>query len=395
MTGAVHGYVAPGFEGVLETFAQVAQDFGDGGGAIAAYHEGQLVVDLQADPWDDRTTAQYMSVTKAPTALCVQMLHDRGQLDVFAPVADVWPEFAAAGKSAITVADVLTHRSGVIGDDAVTALIDLESGAGMDGTEEITAALAAGTPYWEPGTQVGYHTTSYGWILGEVIRRVDGRDLGTFFREEVAKPLGVEVGIGVPEQEHDRIAPVLPMRWPDMPPEISAYVEAMLGACRDETTAAGVSCQARGGVGALDRLDRIFNRADARTVPLGGSNLTGTARDVARIFANMAELGSANDVSLASPASFATFTDVHEDRPDAVLLLPLTRGLGYIRNIPPPGRPPSMGPHPEAFGHGGVGGQIGYADPVARVGLAMVRNHYTAFSAAPLFVNAALYQAIG
>lgn len=390
----VQGEVAEGFEHVREAFAQAAPELRDGGGALAVYHRGRLVVDLWAGEWERDTVAPFMSVTKAMTALCLQILHDRGQLDVCAPVADYWPEFAANGKTAITVADVLTHRSGVVGDEGLSALVDLETGAGWDRVDEITTAIAASAPFWEPGSQVGYHTTTYGWILGEVLRRVDGRDLGTFFREEVAKPLGVDVGIGWPVEEHERMASLLPMWTPPLPPELQAYADMFYGAARDETTASGLSCQARDGVGVLDRLDRVFNAVPARVTPMGGSNLTGTARDVAKVFGAMAEPDGLDGVALASPESFELFTREHESRLDVVLLLPVNRGLGYTRNVPPPGRPPTMGPNPEAFGHGGVGGQVGFADPAARVGVAAVRNHYAALTMSSLLINAAIYDCV-
>ena len=397
MTGSwtVQGEVAAGYEPVRAVFEQIAPEFNEGGGAYAVYVRGRLVVDLWAGEWQRDTIAPFMSVTKAVTALCLQILHDRGQLDVFAPVATYWPEFAAAGKAEITVADVLTHRSGVIGDAAISALVDLETGTGWDDLDALLDAVAASRPFWEPGTQVGYHTTTYGWILGEVVRRIDGRDLGTFFREEIAKPLGVELGIGLPVEEHGRIATIRPLWDPPLPPEVQAYVTTFLAACRDDTTAAGVSCQASNGVGVLDRLDVVFNNVAGRVTPMGGSNLIGTARDTARVFAAMAEPeGLDGAPPLATPASYELFTSVHETRPDIVLMLPVARGLGYVLNQPPAGRPPTMGPNPQAFGHGGVGGQFGFADPVARVGVAGVRSHYASFSLAPLLLNAALYECV-
>jgi CubicO group peptidase (beta-lactamase class C family) len=390
----VQGEVAEGFEPVRAAFAQVAPELGEGGGALAVCHRGRLVVDLWAGTWERDTIAPFMSVTKAMTALCLQILHDRGQLDVFAPVAAYWPEFAANGKAAITVADVLTHRSGVVGDAALTELFDLESGSGWDRVDDITRAIAASAPFWEPGTQVGYHTTTYGWILGEVLRRIDGRDLGTFFREEVAKPLGVDLGIGSPVEDHARMAPLLPMWSPPLPPELQAYVDMFYAAARDETTASGVSCHARNGVGVLDRLDLVFNDVPGRVTPMGGSNLTGTARDVAKVFAAMAEPDGLDGVAVASRESFELFTREHESRLDVVLLMPVNRGLGYTRNVPLPGRPRTMGPHPEAFGHGGVGGQVGFADPVARVGVAAVRNRYATLTVSSLLVNAAIYDCV-
>jgi CubicO group peptidase (beta-lactamase class C family) len=249
---------------------------------------------------------------------------------------------------------------------------------------------------WEPRTQAGYHTLTYGWILGEVVRRIDGRDLGTFFREEVALPLGAaDVHIGTPQSEHHRIPLVHPTMWPDvMPEEARAYMEEFLATARDPSHPAGVSCLARDGVGVLDRLPELFNNPPGRTVPLGGSNLCGTAASVARIFAAIVEPGGLDGVRLVSPESLARFTEIRETREDVVVHVPIARALGYWRNKPVSPRPQGFGPNDEAFGHTGIGGQIGFCDPKARVGAAYVRSHFTAFPAVPLILNAALYQSL-
>jgi CubicO group peptidase (beta-lactamase class C family) len=398
---AIGGDVAAGFEKVRDAFMQCAPDAGDGGFAYAAYHEGRKVVDLWtgmagAEPWRDDTTPLWMSVTKAFTALCVEMLAERGLLDVDAPIADYWPDFAVAGKGAITTADVMTHRSGVIGAREATDLISLDDGAGLDRSEDIAGILAACRPFWAPGSQTGYHTLTYGWLLGELIRRIDGRDLGTFFREEVALPLGVDdVSIGAPADRHERIATILPTMWPDaMPPLVRDYLENVLALARDPETPAGLSCLARDGVGALDRIPEIFNHAPARTTPLGGSNLVGTAGGVARVFAALATPGGIEGVELVSPHSVDMFTTVRNTDVDVVLQIPINRALGYWRNLAVAGRPQSFGPHEEAFGHTGVGGQLGFADPKAHIGAAYVRSHHTAFGFAPLLLNGALYESV-
>jgi CubicO group peptidase (beta-lactamase class C family) len=393
-TLSIGGEVAPGFEGVREVFAANAADAGDGGFSYAVYHDGRKVVDLwaasESSDWTPDSLPLWMSVTKAMTALCLQMLWDRGKVDVEAPIATYWPEFAAAGKDAVTVADVMTHRSGVLGSPAITELISLEDGSGIERTEEIADLLAAAEPVWEPGTQTGYHTISYGWILGEVIRRITGRDLGVFFAEEVAQPLGVEASIGVARELHDRIPTILPNMWPDAMPEVfREYMNTLLAMARDPSTPAGISCLAREGVGALDRIPELFNNVPGRVTPLGASNLAGSASSVARIFAAIVE----PDV-LVSRKSVEHFTAVRNEDPDAVLLLPIARALGYWRNKQL-GRPQAMGPNEEAFGHTGAGGQIGFCDPKARVGAAFVRNHYTVYPLIYFLLNDALYQAIG
>jgi CubicO group peptidase (beta-lactamase class C family) len=337
-----------------------------------------------------------MSVTKPMTALCLQILVDRGQLDVFAPIAAYWPEFAAAGKSEITVADVLTHVSGVVGSAEISALVDLDRGTGVDRVPEMTALLAAAEPVWAPRTAAGYHTLTYGTLLAEVLRRIDGRGLDEFFYDEVAGPLGLPgLRIGTPVDEHHTIAAVLPVYYPPgMPPEAVTYVDSFLGNARQSDTPAGISCFARDGVGALDRLPELFNNRPGRVTPMGGSNMCGTARDVAKAFAAVGDPEGFDGVPLSSPETTALFTEIREERPDLVTLLPTSRGLGWWRNIALPGRPPAFGPNPEAFGHTGIGGQNAFADPKARVGAAFVRNHYTVFPVLPILLHTALYQAI-
>jgi CubicO group peptidase (beta-lactamase class C family) len=386
----VEGEVAPGFEGVRDVFEQNLSDAGEGGFAYAAYRDGHKVVDLWTG-WPEGATPLWMSTTKAFTALCIQILCDRGKVDVNAPIAIYWSEFASAGKETVTVADVLTHRSGVLGDRALTDLIDLEDGTGIDRVEEVVQAIAGAAPVWDPGTQTGYHTLTYGWILGELIRRVDGRSLGTFFREEVALPLGVpNVRIGSPPETHENIPQIFPMMWPDVMPEpVRDYMSGVLALARDPSTPAGISCVARDGIGALDRIPEIFNNTPGRAAELGGSNLAGTAAGVARVFAELAK----PENRLASPESFEKFTSVRNTDEDVVLLVAIARALGYWRNIPL-GRPQVFGPNEEAFGHTGAGGQMGFADPKAQIGAAYVRSHHTAFGLVPVLLNGALYASL-
>lgn len=397
-TAAVGGFVAAGFEPVRDLFASCLPDLGDGGGAYAAYHRGSLVVDLWAGdagggPWGQDTTALFMSTTKAVAAFCVQMLHERGTLDVFAPVATYWPDFAQGGKQDVTVAQVLTHTSGVVGSAELTELMSPPNGPVHAREPDIADVLARATPYWAPGTQAGYHTCTFSWLVNEVVRGADGRDIGTFFREEVALPLGCDdLWIGTPVEHHDRIATVLPWMWPaGMPDEVRGYMEWFLASCRDETSAAGVSCFAKDGIGVLDRLPDVFNHPVPRTVPLAASNMCGTARSAARVFAAIGEPDGLDGVRLSSPDALALFSREHENRLDVVMGVPMSRGLGYNRNKPLVPRPQTMGPNEDAVGHSGAGGQIGFADPVARVGAVLVRSHYTAFPVLPMLLNNALY----
>ena len=179
-----------------------------------------------------------------------------------------------------------------------------------------------------------------------------------------------------------------------MPAEARDYMEHVLETARDAEKPAGLSCLARGGVSVLDRLPEVFNNVPGRVAELGGSNLCGTAASVAKIFAAIGEPDGLDGVRLASPESLEKFTEIRETRDDLVLHVPIARALGYWRNKVLTSRPQGFGPNEEAFGHTGVGGQIGFCDPKARVGAAYVRSHYTAFPMVPLILNGALYQSL-
>ncbi len=204
----IDGHCAPRFAAVRDAFAANFEAGREIGASLAATVDGEFVVDLwggHADAaktrrWERDTIINVFSTTKAMTALCIHMLVDRGQLDVDAPVARYWPEFARAGKERITTRQVLSHSSGLAGIRQ-----PLGTEALYDWTR-MTAALAAESPWWEPGTASGYHALTYGYVLGELVQRITGRTLGAFFRDEVAAPLGADFHIGLPASEDARVA---------------------------------------------------------------------------------------------------------------------------------------------------------------------------------------------
>src|SRR5262245_9465984 len=210
--GAVQigGTVAPGFEGVRAAFARNFAEHGEVGAAFSLVHDGRMVVDLWggvADaatgvPYTDDTLQLVFSTTKGATAICANLLAQRGELDVEAPVAEYWPEFGQAGKGEVPVRWLLGHRAGL---PYVNGSIELAECLAWDPAVE---ALAAMEPLWEPGTAHGYHAVTYGWLVGEVVRRISGRSLGRFFADEVAGPLGLEFWIGLPAEQQPRVAPL-------------------------------------------------------------------------------------------------------------------------------------------------------------------------------------------
>ena len=212
----VSGLVGSGFEEVRDVFAANFDGLGDVGASFCVYREGEAVVDLVggvteqggSDPYTRDHLQLIFSSTKGATAICAHMLAERGELDLDAPVREYWPEFAAKGKADVPVRWLLCHKSGLVDVDRSMTLDEA-----LDWST-VTAALAESEPLWEPGTKHGYHAVTYGWLVGEMVRRVSGKTLGTFFHDEVATPLGLDFWIGLPDDQHDRVVPLVPMGPP-------------------------------------------------------------------------------------------------------------------------------------------------------------------------------------
>ena len=212
MTTEIHGFVKPGFEPVQRAFEKNFAEGLEQGASMAVTKDGELVVDLwggSADPtgrpWEQDTIVNVYSTTKTMAAICVLMLADRGEVDLSAPVANYWPEFANNGKENVTVSHVMSHTAGISAFDPGLESVDL-----LYDWDACVERLANQAPLWEPGTKSGYHAITQGYLQGEIVRRVTGRSIGTFFREEVAEPLGADFHIGLPASEDDRVADLVP-----------------------------------------------------------------------------------------------------------------------------------------------------------------------------------------
>ncbi len=365
-TSSSSGSVDEAFSAVRAEFERNFSDRGDVGAAVAVYSDGRPVVDLwggearPGQPWAEETMVPVFSTTKGPTTLAVQLLANRGIVDIDTPVSDYWPEFAEADKGHITVTDVLTHRSGLITVDAYEEFL------AVDGIWEeydlIAERLAASSPLWEPGDRHGYHALTFGWILAEVVRRAAGRTLGTVFREEIADPLGIDFWIGLPDDQHGRVADLI-----DAPPPSDPSVAAYLAMFTSGTWTGQAHFVGPGGVG---KVAETFNSPATRRaeIPAGGG--IGTARGLARMYAALAAGGSLDGQTLVSSESVELFAKERVRGPDAVLIMETRYGLGYAR----PTQLLPMGPSDEAFGHGGLGGSLAFADPEAGIGFAYVPN---------------------
>ncbi len=385
-TRAVGGFVAPGFERVGDVLAAGATltlggrerraGLGEGGGAFSAFVGGECVVDIWtgiAGPggkaWDEDTRAVVMSSTKGLTTLCTHVLEDRGQLELDAPVARYWPEFGQAGKATTTVRQLLSHQSGAIAVPGADTLLGWD-GRGWGDTEAIAAAIAGGEPAWEPGTRHGYHGVTFGWLVGEVVRRVSGQSLGTFFAAEVAGPLGVDCSIGTPASELASVATVI-----EVP--VKPGKESALRAIDPESKSGrAVLAGARGSLFADEagrpRFAEFMNTPAVLAAEIGALGATATARALARIY-----MALADGEELVSRPSVERFCSEQVCGRDAVMGVPTRWAVGYSLEPPPlvPGAPPMHGPNEGAFGHMGAGGQLGFADPSTGVACGFVRNH--------------------
>jgi CubicO group peptidase (beta-lactamase class C family) len=291
------------------------------------------------------------------TALCAHRLVSEGRLDLDAPVARYWPEFAAAGKAEIPVRWLLSHRAGL------AAIRDLLPDDALYDWNSMCAALAAETPWWTPGTAHGYHAVTFGWLVGEVVRRITGKSLGTYFREEIAEPLGVDFHIGLSEPEHGRVAEMSFIPPPSPGDDSVNLVSIIL------SNPEGLAARAFGNPPSVAY---GVNNSPWRSAEIPGANGHGNARALARVYGVLARGGEQDGVRVLDPAGIARCREEQSHGPDLVLTVSTRFGLGVM--LSQERRDARFGPNPNAFGHPGAGGSVGFADPDAKVGFAYVMN---------------------
>jgi CubicO group peptidase (beta-lactamase class C family) len=368
---AIEGTHDPRFAQVREEFERNFAERGEVGASVCVTIDGETVVDLwggAADtgsgrPWARDTIGHVWSATKGATALCAHILADRGALDVNAPVATYWPEFAKNGKEGVLVRHLLNHQAGL---PAVRE--PLPPGCFYDWAL-MTDALAREEPFWRPGTRNGYHGLTFGFLVGEVIRRVSGRTLGRFFADEVAGPLGLDFWIGLPEEHEGRVAPTIPAD----PPGPGDPVPSMWVAAFTDPTSVPALMLANSG-GYMMVPGESDSRA-AHAAEMGAVGGIGNARALAGMYRPLA-LGGGDLVSperIAVMGAVSSATSV-----DAVLLVPSRFSLGFVKSLDnrhlPIGDREGVLLSEEAFGHLGMGGSIGFADPVARMSFGYTMN---------------------
>ncbi len=362
----IAGDCDPRFRRVREAFAKNFAESGEIGASVALALDGELVVDLwaghadraKATPWERDTIVRVYSTTKGLVALAAHMLADRGLLDLEAPVAAVWPEFAQAGKETLPVRYLLTHEAGL-------PVIDEELPAGADlDWARMVGALERQAPVWMPGTEQGYHTRTFGWLVGEVIRRVNGKSVGAFVREEIAEPLGVDFLIGFGPEEDGRVADLLPARLQ------AGAVGSTTSSPLAEATSDPASLTARSfNLTPRQRGDGPNSRSSrASEQPSGNGH--GNARALATVYGALAAGGGWRGHRLLSEDAVRRAGAQQTLGQDLILCSPVRRSLGFMMPVPESGD--ARGPN--AFGHPGMGGSLGFADPAAGLGFGYAMN---------------------
>jgi CubicO group peptidase (beta-lactamase class C family) len=364
----INGHVEEGWGAVADVFGSHFEQDLERGAACAVSVGGRPVVDVWAGvadsrsgrPWREDTVSVALSVTKGATALCAAILVDRGLLDLDAPVARYWPEFAAAGKQQIPVRWVMSHRAGLSAVDAELTIDEICA------WEPMVRALERQAPCWEPGTAYGYHAWTYGFLVGELVRRIAGMNAGRFFAEEVAKPLGLNAWIGLPEEIEPRVA-YLETRPPSA--ELLASMQHL-----DPASVGVRALTLNGAIPQLASEDGGLNTRQMRAAELPAANMVTDARSVARMYAAM--VGDVDGHRLLSPETVGTMSAIQtagvprHDWPEAMADVPEQPfAVGYMTQSM---LLPMLGPR--SFGHTGAGGSFGFADPDREVGFGYVMN---------------------
>ncbi|HEX6860865.1 MAG TPA: serine hydrolase domain-containing protein [Caulobacteraceae bacterium] len=350
----IHGICPPEFDAVRRAFeANLPEELG---ARFSLAVDGEVVVDLyggfadrkQTTPFGPDTLTPVFSTTKAIAAIMVARLVEQGRLSYDQPVADVWPEFAQSGKGAVTVEQAMSHQAGLSGfPDETDPTIWFD----WDATCE---KLAAMTPLWPVGSASGYHPVTFGYLAGEIFRRVDGRTMGTALREDIAVPAGLDLWIGLPDAEHGRVAE---LKRPSELPKFGAINEALKAAFLTPWSAPA------GKTG-----------AEWRRVEIPSANGHATALSLALLMGALATDGEVGGTHILSPATRDLAAAERIRGMDLVLPFDMSWGAGFMRNVPNH----FYGPNDRTFGHSGWSGSCAFADPERRVSGAYVMNRQSA-----------------
>jgi CubicO group peptidase (beta-lactamase class C family) len=357
---ALGGFCDERFAAVQEEFERNLAERGDIGASFACTIDGEFVVDLwggfvdaeKTQSWEEDTICNVYSTTKTMTFISALLLADRGELDLQAPVAKYWPEFAVNGKEDVKVSHFLCHAAGVPG---MSRVFEAEE---MYDWDKVCADLAAQAPWWEPGTRSGYHAITQGYLIGEVIRRITGQSMGAFFRENVAEPMGADFHIGVDPSVFPRVS--------DLHPDPAPTGESLFTMDPDSITGRVF--------GSTDLPEGTVNSTGWRTAEIPAANGHGNARSVVRAQTALANNGQAFGVELLSPAGCARAREVQIESTDAVLGFPIKFAMGYAYGNPML----PVTPNPNAIWWAGAGGSTIVIDEDNRMCFSYVMNQMKA-----------------
>ena len=350
----IEGEVAPGFEAVRDTFASNFTKGGDVGASFAIWKDGEYLVDLwgghadaaRSKAWQRDTLPNVWSTTKAVAALCLARLVERGELSYDDPIIKHWPEFGAHGKDRLTVGQAISHQAGL------STLREPLTEENLYDHDDMAARMAAAEPLWEPGTRSGYHALTYAFITGELVKRITGKTIGRFFRDEIAAPWEIDFYIGLPESEEGRIAEMIAA--PNAQPLDAANLNEV-----QKLTFANPSPSAT-----------APNSRAWRKAEISSANGRGSASALAKLFGAVAAGGALNGTSLVSRETLAKLSAEQISNEDLVLGLQGSWGAGVLRNV----GGLLYGPNEATIGHSGWGGSFVLCDPVAGVGISYVMN---------------------
>lgn len=378
----IKGYCDPKFQNVYDAFANSIKSEFETGAALAIEHQGNMIVNLwgghqdaqKTKAWEENTLVNVFSVTKGVTATCISRLIDQGKLDPDKRVGHYWPEYSCNGKEDTKVSDLLCHRAAMFGFKEGIPL-----GSFQDWNKFIQQ-LQLQTPYRKPGISQGYHALTFGWLVGELIRRVDGRSVGQYFKEEIAEPLNIDFHIGLDEIDFIRCADMLMIERDSMqlPGQFLRYVPSFLLPKRLKNFKTALisgdfleAFQER-----EDDDTNYVNSLDWRKAEIPSANGHGTAKSLARLYGILSNGCVRDEISIMSEASLQHAITPHSSGPDSVLFgAPIRFGLGYelaqgislLGNISPT-------LNNKMFGHAGVGGAVAFGDPEKGIGYGFICN---------------------
>lgn len=378
----IKGYCDPKFQNVYNTFANAIASGFETGAALAIEHQGKIIINLwggyqdkeKTKLWEEDTLVNVFSVTKGVTATCISRLIDQGKLDPSKSVGNYWPEYACNGKENTKVSDLLCHRAAMFGFKE-----GIPSGSFQD-WKKFTKQLQMQVPYRKPGISQGYHALTFGWLAGELIRRVDGRTVGTYFKEEIADPLNIDFHIGLAESEFVRCADMLmlPMENIKLPGEFLKFIPNFFLPQKLQNFKAALlsgdfmeAFQTR-----EEDDDNYVNSLDWRVAEIPSANGHGTAKSLATLYGILSNGCSRDGISIMSESSLQNAIRPHSSGPDSVLFgAPIKFGLGYelAQGIAKMGNiSPTL--NNKMFGHAGVGGAVAFGDPDKGIGYGFICN---------------------